>query len=798
MPTHDKAVTPDPAPKPSPLVQRKCDCGGAAAGSCHDCDRKRLHRSAYGAAPAAVPATVDGVLTSSGEPLDPSVRRDMETRFGHDFADVRIHRDAAAAASARDLGALAWTSGTHVAFGADRYSPATPAGRRLLGHELTHVLQQRHDRALQRQSAVSEQGDPAEREADRMAEQVAAPAAGFLADDDAATVSPGQMRRTEFLDELQRASCAAADAELARVERSTEGCPFVERAFSRFRDMPAAQVERAVRRYVDAAGATSARDYIPLVSARVAAGVARWATSGEMPDLPPELAGGMPGGGGVLSMLGGGLASIAGGIGRLFFKRDEGASGTAAESDPSAVASQLGGGASLDSRVRGRMENAYGYDFSNVRVHTDGRAAALSSSLGARAFTVGRDVAFGASEYRPGTPSGDALIAHELAHVVQQSAGGSIQTPAEGDADRSAAAVMLSLWGGAKQIARNALPRARSGLALHRCGSRQTVNPPLRTTAPAPEEAARMTPYALSQMEERWLTGDPLRDYARARLLIRCIFAAHHVDFDPDNMPVVGAELDAAQRSAATAARGIVVSGSAPFRPAGAVNDAPIRIVGGLQWAAKRYQLEMIVSGVGPRADEFVRELYPTCNITPHAGATIVDPERKIAAFNQFAISASHTLGAFYHPYDNVIYLGQQLAANLTSTDPAERTDAAQTVGHETVHSLGGRQNTVAAFRARFPGPTWICYWSVFEEGMAEDETMRTMSGGTLRPDDVYQVHVEVMREVMNTLGEGRVRRAYFSGQLDDDIFRELQTRVPLERRLSHGHLAPACDVLYP
>jgi hypothetical protein len=753
-----------------------------------------------------MPSGIDGVLASSGEPLDPPVRREMESRFRHDFADVRVHRDAPAAESARALGALAWTSGTHVVFGANRYSPSTIDGRRLLGHELTHVVQQRHDRALQRhsllqrQSTLSEPGDPAELEADRMAAQVTAPgAAGLLVEDDATTLGAGQMRRTEFLDELQRASCAAADAELARVERSTEGCPFVERAFSRFRGMPAAQVERAVRRYVDAGAAASARDYIPLVSARVATGVARWATSGEMPDLPPELAaaGMEEGGGGLLSMLGGGLAGIVGGLGRLFFKRDD-ASAPASEADPAAVAGQLEGGAALDSGVRSRMEGAFGYDFGQVRIHTGDRAADLNASLGARAFTVGRDVAFGAREYRPGTLAGDALIAHELAHVVQQSGGGAAPAPVEDEADRSAATAMLSLWGGAKQVARSALPRIRSGLALHRCGHRQETRNPIeaRTAPPSASELAAMTPFALSQLEERWLTGDALRDYARARLLIRCIREAHHVDFDFERVGVVGTELSGAARDAASAARAQAIAGSAPYRPTGSVNEAPIRVLSGVYWAAKRYQLEMLVTGVGARADQFVRDFWPECHITPHDGAVILDQERKAAAFNEFMVQSSYTLGAFYHPYDNVIYLGDQLAANLTGGTPESRADAAQTVGHETMHSLGGRQSTVAAFRQRFPGQTWICYWNVFEEGMAEDATMQSMNAGALRPDDVYARHVEIMRAIMTTLGAERVRRAYFEGRPDEDIFRELQTRVPAVRGLE-GDLPPACGTLF-
>jgi hypothetical protein len=93
-------------------------------------------------APRPVPASVDPVLAGPGAPLAPALRQDMEQRFGHDFASVRVHADGAAARSAHELDAHAYTAGRHIAFGAGRYAPHTGDGRRLIAHELTHVLQQ--------------------------------------------------------------------------------------------------------------------------------------------------------------------------------------------------------------------------------------------------------------------------------------------------------------------------------------------------------------------------------------------------------------------------------------------------------------------------------------------------------------------------------------------------------------------------------------------------------------------------------------------------------------------------------
>ncbi|HVF13734.1 MAG TPA: DUF4157 domain-containing protein [Acidimicrobiales bacterium] len=82
-----------------------------------------------------------------------------------------------------------------------------------------------------------------------------------------------------------------------------------------------------------------------------------------------------------------------------------------------------GSGSPLPSMLRTRMESAFGADFSTVRLHHGPAAEGLSRSLQAEAFTTGRDIFFGRGAYRPGTPSGQELLAHELTHVVQQGGG---------------------------------------------------------------------------------------------------------------------------------------------------------------------------------------------------------------------------------------------------------------------------------------------------------------------------------------------------------------------------------------
>ena len=167
------------------ILQRKCACGGTPgpAGECEECRKKRLQRklsiglsndpleseadrlAEQGLAghrrsnvtPArnhvrrasgpldeidASEAGVEQILASSGSELEPPVKNDMERRFGHDFSRVRVHADGKASESARKLSALAYTAGHHIVFAAGRYDPRHSEGKRLLSHELVHVMQQ--------------------------------------------------------------------------------------------------------------------------------------------------------------------------------------------------------------------------------------------------------------------------------------------------------------------------------------------------------------------------------------------------------------------------------------------------------------------------------------------------------------------------------------------------------------------------------------------------------------------------------------------------------------------------------
>ncbi|MGB9176376.1 MAG: DUF4157 domain-containing protein, partial [Methanoregula sp.] len=180
----------NPSLKPADagFPQRTCSC----------CRRKHrfLQRVAVRSAPETAPPIVHEVLRSPGAPLDQRTREFMEMRFGQDFSQVRVHTDAKAGEAARVLDARAFTAGTDLFFATGQYAPDITVGRRLLAHELAHVVQQQQKIAGRRElipypvsggntdllrtdpgSAttgleVSRPGDAYEQEADLIAERV--------------------------------------------------------------------------------------------------------------------------------------------------------------------------------------------------------------------------------------------------------------------------------------------------------------------------------------------------------------------------------------------------------------------------------------------------------------------------------------------------------------------------------------------------------------------------------------------------------------------------------------------------
>jgi hypothetical protein len=183
------------------IVQRLCtEC--EEEGKASDVQRKETSAGAASSVSANA-----GALTGSGSPLSPATRSFFEPRFGVDFSHVRLHTDADAAEAARSIDAKAFTVGSHIAFGSGQFVPEAPEGRRLLAHELTHVLQQSDGSMLQRQpldlarvgkilSLKEIRADPKREKARKAANQTTAkacksPSGGFGKGNCPATLEPG-------------------------------------------------------------------------------------------------------------------------------------------------------------------------------------------------------------------------------------------------------------------------------------------------------------------------------------------------------------------------------------------------------------------------------------------------------------------------------------------------------------------------------------------------------------------------------------------------------------------------------
>lgn len=188
-PAHAETGTPPtPSFAQTGLLRRKCACGGTTPGpdgACAEYRKERLglrRRATNRVGYSSVPTIVHDVLRSPSQPLDTNTRAFMEPRFGHDFSRVRVHADVAAADSARAVNALAYTVGDHVVFGTGQYAPWSSAGRRLLAHELAHVVQQGGSATTPPvQLHVNQVDDRFEKEADGIADSIVSTESNFRA-----------------------------------------------------------------------------------------------------------------------------------------------------------------------------------------------------------------------------------------------------------------------------------------------------------------------------------------------------------------------------------------------------------------------------------------------------------------------------------------------------------------------------------------------------------------------------------------------------------------------------------------
>jgi len=346
------AARPSFTPVRSGLLQRKCACGGTPgpSGECEECRKNRLNVQRR-AAHETESAIVDRALYAMP---------DSTSRPAYNFATVPVH--ARSPLSIQTKLAIS-QPGDQAEQEADRAAEQLMrAEARAASDRNTPPRLSSAEARVQRQEADEAPAGPIEtteppaaapETVPEPASPAETPTAGLLVEDEATELGPGQLKKSEFLDALRAAVCAVADAELAAVGRSTEGCPYIEYWIGYYGTRSTDQIERAIRKYApETAGVTTARDYIPLITERVRQGVVTWATSGQITGVPEELAGQLPEMGGAPAGAASAVSSVVSEIGGVLFKARDGG---AREADPEAIQAQLHSGSPLDSGVRARL-----------------------------------------------------------------------------------------------------------------------------------------------------------------------------------------------------------------------------------------------------------------------------------------------------------------------------------------------------------------------------------------------------------------------------------------------------------
>ena len=308
---------------------------------------------------------------------------------------------------------------------------------------------------------------------------------GLLTEDSAVELRKGQMKKTEFLELLRAEITRTIEPILAAVGQTTDGCPYLNYWLDLYHQKDAIHIEQTVKKYApDSINAKGADEYISIVTQRALRAAAIWAKTGRLSGIPDGVPTTLPGQAPARKII-----NKTAGRNTVMAKAKEG--GTRNVDDPETIQQELGEGQPLSSVVRSRMEPAFGTSFSHVRMHTDSTASRISASVNARAFTVGHHVAFASGEYAPGTLLGDALIAHELAHVMQQKGSftavekmdstGAQYDALEKDADNTAVNVLGSIWNNENKVAqtgtRSIVSNLRTGLRLQGCCSQPAIPP---------------------------------------------------------------------------------------------------------------------------------------------------------------------------------------------------------------------------------------------------------------------------------------------------------------------------------
>jgi hypothetical protein len=446
--------------------------------------------------PSKTAQSIADLQHAGGAPLPRIIRRDFEEHLGQDLDEVRIHTGETPAKAARQLQAKAFTLGHDVVFGANQFRPDTTVGKRLLAHELTHVVQQRNiadaGQPAPRLQRAPEEGtelnDGAEPDDASSNDVETAPFAGNVNAIDALDASE---ERSAFMDELRSDLEAMVDEELGQYGWSGKDCPWITWYIERYRSASRDELNQLADKWLDGKVPLTIAAFRRAIVERARKGVRHWAAKGgSLPSFPT-------------------LGDAAPPPMLRRWARPSGGSSSPTSVD---TLTQLGPGEALSSSLAQRFSKELGGAVSNVRVHHDASAASSAAEVNAHAFSVGEHIAFGAGRFAPGTVFGDALLAHELAH-----ARGIAENGTEGDAEAAANAVALSavsrLHFGNTDAVPNpghlsksfTPPQSKGGLRLRRCStnSASTVAPPVASASSGARDLMANTalPSATQQSE---------------------------------------------------------------------------------------------------------------------------------------------------------------------------------------------------------------------------------------------------------------------------------------------------------
>jgi hypothetical protein len=365
-------------------------------------------------------------------------------------------------------------------------------------------VQKKEGLAVQKKAGDGDATPPPAADTTMAPAPVAAPAVHFIAEENA-TPEKGQMTKAAFMERLKAEICETVNSALSGTPFSSDNCPYIRASFAKHEGSSPAQIEALIIRYCPAAAkALSAEDVIRQMKAKVYAAAIQWAKNGGDLSGAAQIFGVAGDIGSAVSKaasgIGNAVSGIASGISNLFFK--ENAGGAASSQSPQAVMQSLGKGSSMDGGTKSKMEGAFESNFSNVEIHTDSNAAQLSKDMNARAFAVGNHIAFAGGEYQPGTLTGDALMAHELAHTMQQSDGradGMQMKDAgysglEAEADNTAVNVMTRLTGKNDGEFKGKVDKGlKTGLTIQRCSCNKK-----------PEVETKAATVTFSQVRDLW------------------------------------------------------------------------------------------------------------------------------------------------------------------------------------------------------------------------------------------------------------------------------------------------------